>query len=59
MFIHQNNSQKFAYLSVECPPKLVDPRIRIQVQMEKKLVRLKENFIHVNYFQNLFKEERK
>lgn len=59
MLIDQNNSQMFAYLSVECPPKLVHPRIRIQVQMEKKLVRLKENFIHINYFQNLFKEDRK
>lgn len=27
--------------------------------MEKNLVRLKANFIHVNYFDILFKEERK
>lgn len=49
----------FAYLSVECPPRLVAPRTRTQAQMEKNLVRLKENFIHVNYFDILFKEERK
>lgn len=59
MLIDQNNSQLFAYLCVECPPKLVDPRIRIKVQTEKKLVRPEESFIHVNYFGNLFKEERK
>jgi len=44
----------FAYLSVERPPKLVDPGIRIQVQTEKKSVRLRED-----YFGNLFKKKRK
>lgn len=41
MFLNQNNSQMFAHLSAECPPKLVDPRIKIQVQMKKKLGKTK------------------
>lgn len=32
-FLNQNNSQMFAHLSAEHPPKLVDPRIKIQVQI--------------------------
>lgn len=28
MLLNQNNSQMFAHLSAECPPKLVDPRIK-------------------------------
>lgn len=34
MLLNQNNSQMFAHLSAEHPPKLVDPRIKIQVQIK-------------------------
>lgn len=59
MLIDQNNSQMFAYLSVECPPKLVHPRIRIQVQMEKKISKIKGKLYSHKLFSELIQGRQK
>lgn len=59
MLIDQKHSQLFAYLCVECPPKLVDPGIRIKVQILKKVSKTREKLYSCKLFWELIQGREK